>query len=31
MRLEDWVRRVLNEAAGRPGEPTDEDRRQIYM
>ena len=31
MRLEDWVRRVLNEAAGRSGKPTDEERRQIYM
>ncbi len=31
MRLEDWVRHVLNQAAGRPDEPTDEERRQIYM
>jgi hypothetical protein len=31
MRLEDWIRHILNQAAGRPDEPTDEERRQIYM
>ena len=31
MDLHDWMRHVLNQAAGRPDELTDEERRHVYM
>ena len=30
-RLSAWIRQQLNQATGRPEEPTDEERRQIKM